>query len=401
MKLFNFTTLNSAILNIAIALVAMTLSSSCFAENKANELAHQTQNSWANKVKKEADVKIGGFLQWDYDYFDGLYNEDNIGSEVKLRRARLILKGQLVDNFRYVLMPNYNNAKKQVDLLNAFISYQGFDKFDLTVGRFKEPFGMEALSSALWTPTIERSLIASKPNPISAGLFIDAGIMASKRYKKLTWALAIVDDQIEDKYGKDLYGVTGRLTYAPILDKRRLLHLGIAHAHRSTEENTAFRINGPFSVATAKKVTLLNTQIEGLSQTGLELALRYGAFSLQNEYILSQTKNSELENEPDVKSYYTMLTYTLTGEHRRYSGGVFSNIVPNKKSAFELVAKFENNHVDTGTSAIAKAKAITLGANYYISKDIKLSLNYIDSSTSNLTAVEDGRAISARFQFKF
>ena len=344
---------------------------------------------------------LGGFLQWDIDQFDGLYNDDESGSEAKLRRARLIFRGSMPNNYHYELMTNYNNEKKQVELLNAFIKYSGNKAFDVTVGRFKEPFGMEALTSAKWLSTIERSVIFNKPNPVTAGLFIDAGVMLGKKHKNYTWAVALVDDRIEDTNGKDSYALTGRVTYAPINASRHVVHLGLAYSDRNAEEGTTFTINEPLGVHTANKTELFTTTVDQLTQTGLEFAYLNGPFSVQSEYVFSQGEGDAIGTDIDVDSYYLLWTYTVTGESRAYKKGLFGPVKPQKTSAFELVAKLDHNEANITGANNTEAMTTTVGFNYYLNKHTKLAVNFVRAETENLGTVDKGDAISARFQLGF
>ncbi len=360
-------------------------------------------NVGPSPAKNLADfaIKIGGFIQWDYDYFNGLYNANETGSESKLRRARLFFKGKLPDDFSYMLMSNYNTKQKEVELLNAFIRYSGMEAFDVTVGRFKEPFGMEALSSALWTSTIERSLITNKPQALQAGLFIDSGIMLSKFRRKSSWSIALVNDGLEDENGKELYGLSGRFTYAPIVNDASVLHFGVAHAARQLEEGTQLTIKEPLSVATANKVTLFDQPIDDFSQSAIELAFRHRGLTVQSEYFLTRIEESTQTLTRDLHSYYGVISYVLSGESRQYQRGLFGSLAPSGKRAMELVAKYENNVLRSAGGEDITAEVSTLGINIYCNQYVKLAVNYVHAKTDNLELFDTGEALTARMQLHF
>lgn len=367
-----------------------------------SSLSSPIENDGIDKKRAPHKVAIGGFLQWDYDYFKGLHNNDETGSEMALRRARLIFKGKLPDNFSYVLMPNYNNAKKEVSLLNAFIRYKGFSSFDVTVGRFKDPFGLEALTKAIWLSSIERSVILNRPNPIRAGLFIDSGIMLSKAYQNTTWALAVVNDGTENEHGKDMLGITGRLTHAITSNNGSLLHLGAAQAYRNADRGTRFTLSEPLGVSSAKKLLLVDTTISDFSQTGLELAYCLSGFSAQSEYIFSKIKGDASGEDIDIASYYGQLTYTLGREARAYKKGIFGAVKPLKgKKATELVIRYEDNDFKPSIKDSYSATTATVGVNAYINQNIKMSFYYINSKTKNIFDISSGNAVSARMQLRF
>lgn len=394
-------------LGVLCGMALGSISATSVAENSVlDKLTVDTKGGLkiATKDKKYA-FSLGGFLQWDYDYFNGLHNNDNSGSETKLRRARFIFKGTVDSNFHYVLMPNYNTAKKEVEFLNAFVKYSGYAATDITVGRFKEPFGMETLSSALWLTTIERSMIFNRPRPVDAGLFVDAGLMLSKHKKNYSWALALVDDRVENDSGKDSYAVTGRVTYNPILKTsggdNHILHLGAAYSDRGVSEGTTYTLNEGIHVNAAQKINLFTTTIDDLKQTGLEFAYQYGRFNLQSEYTDSQAEGDTDGADVDLNTYYAQLSFTLNGSGRKYKKSVFGPPRMKHNSVVELVARRDHTEAEVGSAEKVEANASTIGVNYYLNPHVKIAANYIRADTDNLGPVDDGDALSLRFQFRF
>ena len=90
---------------------------------------------------------------WDVDSFDGVLNRSNDGSRrlsTDLRRSRLELGGTAYDDWKYKFdvdikdKPGGSNAQ----LHTVGVDYTGFGGFDIFVGRTKEPFGLEELTSS-------------------------------------------------------------------------------------------------------------------------------------------------------------------------------------------------------------------------------------------------------------
>ncbi|EDN71901.1 hypothetical protein BGS_0075 [Beggiatoa sp. SS] len=59
--------------------------------------AEQTQEGESVKLK-QVQYQIGGRIQLDYDYFDGVHNQDNSGSGSEMRRGRIFFKSDLPPN---------------------------------------------------------------------------------------------------------------------------------------------------------------------------------------------------------------------------------------------------------------------------------------------------------------
>ncbi|MDE0153065.1 MAG: porin [Gammaproteobacteria bacterium] len=91
------------------------------------------------------------------------------------------------------------------------------------------------------------------------------------------------------------------------------------------------------------------------------------------------------ENTCDLEmdGFYLQAAYTLTGETRGYKAdsGAFAAIKPkNEGGAWEVVARYEDAEVDIpGRSLSADLERMVLGVNWYVNKNVKFMLNYVDS----------------------
>lgn len=85
----------------------------------------------------------------------------------------------------------------------------------------------------------------------------------------------------------------------------------------------------------------------------------------------------------EMDGFYLQAAYTLTGETRGYKAGsgAFAAIKPkNEGGAWEVVARYEDAEVDIpGRSLTADLERMVLGVNWYVNKNVKFMLNYVDS----------------------
>lgn len=85
----------------------------------------------------------------------------------------------------------------------------------------------------------------------------------------------------------------------------------------------------------------------------------------------------------EMDGFYVQAAYTLTGETRGYKAGsgAFAAIKPkNEGGAWEVVARYEDAEVDIpGRSLSADLERMVLGVNWYVNKNVKFMLNYVDS----------------------
>lgn len=146
----------------------------------------------------------------------------------------------------------------------------------------------------------------------------------------------------------------------------------------------------------------------------------------QEEEIAGFSNTCDIE----MDGFYLQAAYTLTGETRGYKAGsgAFAAIKPkNEGGAWEVVARYEDAEVDIpGRSLKADLDRMVLGVNWYVNKNVKFMLNYVDSevdgcSTSTRAYVladgtdssesedlsikkcnnDDGQAFSLRGQYVF
>jgi phosphate-selective porin OprO and OprP len=360
---------------------------------------------------KEGDFSfaIDGRMMWDADYFDGVHHNASSNAdpgsnafESELRRARLAFKGTVYSDWHYKFQYTFNadsGGKNQLE--DAYIKYTGWDIADITVGKYKFPFGLEELVSSKHISTIERSAMVE---------FVRAGrsqqnIQLSKGSKNYSWAFGLYEGAA-DENGSELYNLAGRVTFAPIVADDQVVHLGAAVFKSDIDDsvpvNTSFTQR--LSVHTADKIALTsNLNANDHIQYGLEAAWMHGPFSLQSEYVSSSWEDDT--NEVEYSGYYVQGTWTLTGESRSYKGksGIFDKISPKgANGAVELVAKFEQGEIDDDrTGAIENGfDNITVGVNWYVNKNVRLSANYITTSLDedDANGEDKGNAFSTRLQ---
>ena len=91
----------------------------------------------------------------------------------------------------------------------------------------------------------------------------------------------------------------------------------------------------------------------------------------------------------EMDGFYLQAAYTLTGETRGYKAGssAFAAIKPKGEGgAWEVVARYEDAEVDIpGRSLSSDLERMVLGVNWYVNKNVKFMLNYVDSEVDGCT----------------
>ena len=107
-------------------------------------------------------LKLFGFFQPQYDY---TMQGDDASNTFKFKRARIGLTGNIPYDFSYyVVLENSAFVSKTGNpyLLDAFVSYNRYKWFTVSVGSFKQPFGQEVNTSCSGLNTIERAMVSDQ-----------------------------------------------------------------------------------------------------------------------------------------------------------------------------------------------------------------------------------------------
>ena len=298
-------------------------------------------------------VKLGGRLMWDYNYaeLNGVADEDDFS----IRRARLYLSGNVKDwSYKVQFNVGNNNGGSPEDL---YIRYNGWGKKAvLTVGKQKEPFGLESLGSSKDISYLERSAITEAYAPGR-----NEGIQFSGQQGGVTYAVGIFED---DSAG-DRAAVTGRVTYSPIKSSDQVLHLGLAYSNRAADVN----------------------------MSGVELAYSKGSYHLQTEYVTSDKLGVSSDG------LYVQAGWIITGETRPYKSGIFKRVKPGSSSgAWEVVVRYEDGDGAYSDEELGNTDATSfgIGLNYYINNIIRVGATYTDAK-DNLS-YDTGSEFRARLQ---
>lgn len=339
----------------------------------------------------------------DADYYQSFWSRDDDDSngELYLRNARIEMEYDFPAGWEAALQVDVeaDSDGSDVDLGSTYLRYTQWKFADITLGKMKEPLGMERNTSSARLMTIEGAMMTRAFTPGKSW-----GVHLFDANKRRRWALAAVveDDQDNDHKEDSPTALTGRYTWSPINTKEQTLQVGGSASIRDWNKNR-FRIRSRAEVDSGDKV-VRSADFIADQQTvlGFEGVWRNGSLQVQGEYML--TRVEEL-NGPDwdYQGYYITGSYLLTGEQRKFKKGEFLALKPQAASgAWELVARYSYLDVrDRGLGS--KAAIVTLGVNYYYRRDLKLMLALLHPDISGSVRHDDpdGNAASIRIQYLF
>ena len=418
------------------AFTLFSFSSAIFAgavTSKENIAVSTTGGGIKIKSDNGNSFQFGGFIQYDFDSYDGAYNaglDGGSANESEWRRTRIYAKGTRGENWAYDFTIDIDDDSEEASVDAASIRYNGFNNTQLILGRLKAPFGLEELTSDKWVSTIERSAIYGVGNFLSGKP--DFQFAAHGNWNNLSGQLHFIDEGEEDDDDSDAFSVAARIANRFLIGdqeaKPHFAHLGAAYAIRdfgNQGSSMDFRNRLAAHTIGDRPTAGNDVVVEDADQFGLEAAYVHGPFSLQGEYLMAEFDGeSSSADGADVKvdGFYTLLTYMLTGEARGYktSTSKFDKPKPkNNYGAWELVAKYEDGEVDIDNNPNGDAEydIMTLGLNWYPNTNVRFSLNYLMTDTENFQfggsgggltnptleslGEDDGDAVSFRAQYSF
>jgi len=326
------------------------------------------------------------------------------------RRLRMEMGGTIYGNIFYYNSLDFADAAYAYK--DNYIGIKGLPGVgNFRVGFFKEPVGLEELTSSKNITMMERSIANNAFAPTHSH-----GFMFNNDYKdgQFTWA---VGDFWEGGTGaaRFQHNFSGRITFAPMFRPKdnEIIHLGLSYQDRSPETETdQFRAR-PGVGFTARTIDTGTISVDSEQIIGLEAAVQRGMLSLQGEYYMANVEGHEdvpTSVDPEFSGWYAQFAATVTGEPRPYSKGVFGRLKPKKplsmkgegSGALELAVRVSRVDLDDKGIQGGVANDTTFGINWYLNPNTRIMINYIlhhvrwDSDTEG-----DVNSIAVRFAIDF
>ncbi|MFN2566008.1 MAG: OprO/OprP family phosphate-selective porin [Gemmatimonadaceae bacterium] len=345
-----------------------------------------------------------------------LYQEDKnrLSNGSELRRGRFAITALLRQE--WLAQFDIDLADNAIEVRDAWISYTGRRRSLVRVGNFKEPFSLEELTSSRYITFMERAL----PNALAPGRHLGVGYTICGARWQFTTGLFGEEIGDTDRRDDEGYGVTARLTFAPLQRERRTVHLGLAASYRTPQADSARPDRVRFHSrpeAHVDRIRFLTTgrvaNVHNVVLYGLEAATVFGPVSLQGEYIRTRVNRKSGNPDAGFDGAYGFISWFVTGEARAYvpQEREFGRITPRRRSgAWELAARYSTLDLNEPSAQITGGRAnnITAGLNWYANANIRVMVNYVvvnhdGNATGGGTALgdDDFRVWQTRFQVNF
>ena len=370
------------------------------------------------------------------------------GSE--FRAVRLLAEGTLYKYVQYRVEAGWDG--ETLLIYDAWIQMIDVPFIgNIQVGHFKEPFSLEEQTDSLYITFMERhagNVLVPGRNP---GLMIHDAILGEEGHERLSWAIGVfrmeevgiypsagtpIDGQLISSDGG--YALSMRVTGLPWYadDGEKLLHVGLAYSVRTPPYmvNRGWGAMATFQVrpeAHFIQWAFLDTDwlyvVDNVNSFGAELAVVYGPWSVQMEYVgmkldfdeeggNTPAEQAAFQDNPCFNSFYVEASYFITGEHRVYDHerGAFKRVNPKKNfredggwGAVQVATRYSYLDIDpesnfyTPRNGHGELHNWTMGVNWYLNPNVRIMANYIRACPDRLDTANAADIFMMRFQWDF
>ncbi|MBC8008066.1 MAG: hypothetical protein H7X76_08485 [Prolixibacteraceae bacterium] len=386
----------------------------------------------------QSAINLTGRVHFDardisQDSFEGSNDRDSasVGNSMEIRRARIGFNGYVYKDIGFEVVAN--TVGSSANLIDTAWLNLGFLKgAQLRLGRFKQPFGLEQLTSSNNIDFMERSYVDQLAPAKKIGAMLHGEPIAGLTYAASIYQEAF--DQVSDNDGTQaaarvtanfatfagwtntvlhlgVAGVGGQYQVRPAVSTQttsaasgttRATIVGFRDENRGLQNIYRAQINGT-TLGTAGQFAGASDEIAAdvdKDMQGLELALGFGPFKLQGEYAKTHFDASHpaaVTNtvNGDVEAQYVEAIWNITGEKwaDAYRGGIFSSIKPNQNfnvgtfkgsGAWQLgvrLSAFDASDITVGNTTARQqnndeATTLTVGVNWLMNPNVRFMLNY-------------------------
>jgi phosphate-selective porin OprO/OprP len=348
------------------------------------------------------NLRFTGQIQADYRDYLNPHDTTDITS-FAVRRARMGLEATLFQNYEFRFLNDFGQG--QTRLQDGYLNIHYWDAFQVTGGKFKQPFSYEQLIQDRFTPFMERSIIDQLVPARDVGVMIHGQNLFSGL---LDYGLAVSNgEQNGDTDTNGAKDATARVAVQPFAllgdGPLRLLMFGMAVNGGNESEPIA-----PSTLRTPAGVPFFQFNRTVIAdgrriRYSPEVAYFYGGlgFSAQyfhmNQFMRPAPVGAAARNQIDVpfEGYYVQATYLLTGEQRTTYSEAVAPLRPfdprrglSARGAWEMVGRVSRLTIGDvvfapGNARLADPLAVsdgatemTLGFNWYLNKWVRTQFNW-------------------------
>ncbi|HEY0915774.1 MAG TPA: porin [Solimonas sp.] len=405
------------------------------AEAKAKDSATVNVSDKGVSIKKgDNEFKFNALVQLDArTYLDDSRAQNDTFT---FRRIRPTFQGSVGKLIGYRLTPEF--ATNNATIVDAYIDLKFDPAYTLRAGKVKGPTGLERLQGGSAITFIERGLPTELVPNRDLGIQLQGDVLSNT----LNYTLGYYNGTADGRDGglvdtDNRKEVAGRLFAEPFKNDGGVLEklgVGIAASTgtqlgNSTANSAASAVPTGYRSPSQRSFFAYETNVTANgdhTRISPQAYFYNGPFGLLTEYVQSKQEFTRGTGNPtvDVKStaWQVATSYVITGEDIGYKG--LSKVAQpftvggEGWGAFEVAARYGELEVDdaafAGIAAVRladpdaqskKASSWTVGVNWYLNNNVKLALNYTNTSFDGGKAGgadrDDDKTVFSRLQLNF
>jgi phosphate-selective porin OprO and OprP len=297
-------------------------------------------------------------------------------------------------------------AGEELSFTDAYVEYKFSDDLRLLFGQFKEPNGLEQLSSA-YGKTFVRNAGVTSINQLDRRLGV--GVRAYE--DEWTLDAGVYASNINEDEASNGWALAGRAAWAHELDDshKSFAHLAGSVRYRESEDALFSYSADAYSFALPKTVRTPSIA-ESDVFLGFEAGLILDNFSVVGEASRSFADCPTCASDPEMDAAYVDVSYVIGG-NRKYDphGAKFGRYHVDTPlggggwGALEFAARWDYVDLTDGALIGGSQTSAVAGVTYHANENVRLQLNYVHSDIDAYTtgAANDADAITLRLQLDF
>ncbi|MGH7138080.1 MAG: OprO/OprP family phosphate-selective porin [Pirellulales bacterium] len=331
----------------------------------------------------------------------------------ELERARLGVQGTGYDVYFYRFEADFAQpdpvSGRAPRITDAYAEIRELPFGTLRMGQFRVPLSIERVTSANDLTFIERGL------PQAFNPARELGIMAMNSTQSyfFSWYSDVSTQQANaegEQFGKSgRVDLTERIVLLPWYDEpsegRYLFQLGAGYLYSNTRNSVVRYGSAPEAVLQYANVVNVipnfvdtgNIVARNTNTVQAEASTVLGPLSFQAEYygvFVDPTVNPLGGQDLFFSGWYVFGSYFLTGEHRVYNRtqAIYTSVTPftnffrvrgadrgilTGPGAWEAAVRFSQLNLSDRSIQGGRLNDITLGLNWYLTRQMKIMLNYV------------------------
>lgn len=327
-------------------------------------------------------IDVGGRIMIDYANANG----ENSGldlSDTELRRLRVNVSGNLTKNIKYKAEINTNDSE-EINFEDVFIQWApNGGKWNIKAGQFKTPNSLDEATSSRFISTIERAGITD-----AFELNRRLGLSVNTKGSNYTFSAGVFGDNLLNLDDQQSMAIASRATFNPIKTDETLVHVGASFRYRDQKEDASdLRYRQRAYTHIPSRIISTGRLAQSDTLVGVEAAALQDKFWVAGEYAVTQANCAACVSDPSVSGGYLEAGVFLGGK-KVYKDGKFnrpkvdSPLTKGGMGALSFVARYDKLDLEDSGVDGGKLDTMVLGADWWPTKNTRLSINYFDADAN-------------------